>query len=238
MASLKLIEEHKALAPTSTKVNTNVTAIPLRVRHLDSDAATGTVTITATSLELINDATTSYSLTFDTTNTSIALLKAAVNAKADWECIAIDAIEDKVLTTDSFFVVAAAVATGSQGIGVLYTDTALVVGGSIQNTKFLANDAKVSDLNYVNEVNAINYTSTDSSSTTTVTIYSCREGDADEALYTEALVTTSGLQTLNIATMMADQGITPGYGKRLVVNVDQQTVGGTLNVLGKSYRGS
>jgi len=237
MSSLKLIEEHKALAPTSTKANTLTSAIPLRIRHTDTDAATGTVAVTATSVELVNDATTTASLAYADYAT-VTLMKAAVNALENWECVAVDAIESKALATGSFGIAAAAVATSSQGVAVNYSSTAAAVVGSIQYGKFLANDGLVNDSTYMNEVNAINFTATNSSGTNTLNVYGCKSGVADALIYTETLEATSVIQSTEIDAVLADKGVTPGYGKRLVVSIEQQTAGGTLNVIGKSYRAS
>jgi len=238
MADNDTLQENKGLAATKGKNRTIATAVPLRIRHTDEDAASGTVQVTATSVELVDDATTSYSLDISATYTSVAELVSAVNSKANWEAIAVDAIGGQTLTTNSLKVAAATAATGTNGVSVLGTTTFGVVCASIQGTEFLAGDQKNTDKGFVNELQGFNFKATHSSGTNTVSLYGCEDDTGtDTLLYSEPLAATSSIQELSINETLVEQGWQGGFGKRLVAVVAQQTVDGTLNVVGKSYRG-
>jgi len=236
MADIETIEVSKALATTKSKTRTLATGIPIRVRNVGG-ASSGTVTVTTNVVTLTDDATTSYELDFESTYTSVGLLTDAIESKEGWEAIPEDSYRGQTLGVGYLLVAGAASATGSQGVALTSTTTTDVIVASLQHTAFLANDNRDTDKVFANEGQHINFTATNATSTNTLSIYAVSD-TADELLYSEALTATTDLQEPVIQSLIERSGFKAGYGKRLVVAVTQSTAGGTLNLIGETYRAS
>jgi len=236
MADRETIETSKALAVTTAKTRTVATGVPIRIRNTES-ATSGTVTVTSNTLTLTDDATTSYAIDFESTYTSVGLVTDYVNGRNGWECVPEDSYRGQTLGASYLLLQGATAATGSQGLAITSTTTMGQIVTSLQHTAFLANDKLDSDIVFANELQYLDFKATNSSGTNTLTLYAVSP-TADTTLYTETLTATSTLQNTNIEDLLRENGFKAGYGKRLVVAVAQQTAGGTLNVIGETYRAS
>jgi hypothetical protein len=243
MADLDTLEVNKAVAATTVRSVTQATAVALRVRCTDDTVSTGTVSVAATAVALITDVDAStYSFNTDLTYTTLGLLADAINATPKWEAVIIDGVRSISITgTMSLASTTATAATGTAGIPVAYTNTAGVMAAQIGNTGL--DTTKVSagiknENGWVNTIQGLNVKATDSRATNAITIYSCVD-KTETAIYTETLAATTTLQELAINDIIEQNGLNGGIRARLVAVLAQTadaTGGGTLNVVGKSYR--
>ena len=243
MADLDTLEVNKAVAATKVKSVTQATAVALRVRCTDDTVASGTVAVVSTAVTLVTNATDSYTINTNLTYSTLGALKDYINAYCPkWEAVIVDGVRSiSIAGTMSLASTTATVATGTAGIPIAYTNTAGVLAAALCNTELdttAVTSGTKTENGWVNILQGLNIKATDSRATNTVTLYSCVD-NTETTLYSEALAATSNLQELAINDIVEQNGLNGGIRARLVAVLAQTanaTGGGTMNVVGKSYR--
>jgi hypothetical protein len=236
MASLESFLLNREVASSKAIQRIDDKSIALKIRCKGS-VGSGTVTVTNTTMVLIDNATTSTTITLATTASTIGPLVTYINAMTNWEAVAVDALSTQsVAAATALLESTVTAATGTDGINV-YWDTSTQKYYSLSMQKADLPSKTYTESNYINKAYLINYINTNSSSTNTLTIYKDVAGSNPEAIWTETLTATNTIQKPSVDFSVELLGIDAGKGGRLITQVAVQTVGGgTLQVLGKSFQ--